>query len=241
MAINQTQKLADLRSDDEWLLVLYDALRYDTFDHYMGETAVQPTISPETGTDLWMETVWPDTYDVCYVSGSPLTGDHNVSTYNAADHFEEIVEVWKDHWDRELRTVEPGPITDSAIDALERHDKVVVHYVQPHAPYIGNEQLIGREVGEDTLHPYPEDEAENTGVLFELRDKFRNGELSLDTLRRAYYDNLVRVVEGSRPLISAADRRTVISSDHGECLGEHRIGHNHNCVHVRKVPWYEPQ
>lgn len=239
MATKQTEKLADFRSEDEWLLIIYDALRYDTFDHFMGEEEVEPTISPGTWTNEWMEAVWPDQYDVCYVTGAPLTGSHDFSPYDGADHFDSIVEVWKDNWDRDVRTVRPEPITDAAMNALENHDKVLVHYVQPHAPFIGEPQIIGPKGRGDT--PYPENAEEDTGILRAVRKQIRTGELSLETLRRAYYDNLVQVVKGSKPLIKKSDRRTVITSDHGECLGEHKIGHNYNCTHVRKVPWYEPE
>lgn len=239
MVTTQEERIADLRSMDEWLLILYDALRYDTFDHYMGEAEVKPTISPGTWTNEWMEAVWPDQYEVCYVTGAPLTGAHDFSPYNGADHFDPIVEVWKDHWDREVRTVRPEPITEAALAALDNHDKVLVHYIQPHAPYIGDPQIIGQQGHADT--PYPETAEEDSGILGEVRSKITNGDISLETLRRAYYDNLVQVVKGSKPLIENADRKTVITSDHGECLGEHKIGHNYNCVHVRKVPWYEPK
>lgn len=241
MAIQQAEKLDGLRSEDEWLLILYDALRYDTFDHFMGETAVEKTVSPATGTHAWMERVWPDKYDVCYVTGSPLVGDHNASTYNGGEHFGSMVEVWKDNWDSELRTVRPEAVTAAAIDALAGHKRVMVHYVQPHAPYIGEPRIIGGNSGSDDTYPHPANDQEDAGVLVPIRNQLDTGDLTLETLRRAYYDNLVQVVEGSNGLIEAADRRTVITSDHGECLGEHTIGHNYNCSHVRTVPWYEPK
>lgn len=239
MAIQQTKKLDDLRSENEWLLIIFDALRYDTFDHFTGEADVQPTISPATWTNEWMEAIWPDNYDVCYVTGAPLTGSHDFSPYNGTDHFNQIVEVWKDNWDREVRTVRPKPITEAAMDALDNHDKVLVHYIQPHAPYIGEPKIIGQKGRGDT--PTPDTAEEDTGILGEVRMKISTGEISLETLQRAYYDNLVQVVKGSKPLIKKADRRTVVTSDHGECLGEHKIGHNYNCAHVRMVPWYEPK
>lgn len=239
MGQQQIEKLAGLRSDDEWLLIIFDALRYDTFDHFMGEAEVQLTVSPAVATHAWMKTVWPDTYDVCYVTASPLVGEHNLSTYNGAEHFDSMVEVWKDTWDKEVRTCRPEPVTDAAMEALTEHDKVLVHYVQPHAPYIGETELIGRADTGGGPAPHPRDAEDNTGVLEVIRDQLKSGGITLETLRRAYYDNLIHVIERSRPIIETADRRTVVTSDHGECLGEHTVGHNFDCAHVRNVPWFE--
>lgn len=237
MVTTQEQRIDDLRTADEWLLIIFDALRYDTFDHYTGEAEVEEVTSPAVRTSDWMQAIWDDQYDACYVSGAPLTGDHDHSSYTGDDHFTEMIEVWKDSWSDELRTVPPEPITDTAIEALQSYDKVLVHYVQPHAPYIGTPQIIGERGRADT--PVADDERGERGVMGKIRQDYRSGELSDDELHRAYYDNLVQVAQGARPLIDASDRRTVITSDHGECLGEHKIGHNFNCSHIRQVPWFE--
>lgn len=237
MATTQEERISDLRAEDEWVLVIFDALRYDTFDHYVETADVEEVLSPATRTSDWMEQVWGDKYDACYVSGAPLTGNHDHAAYNGDAHFTEMVEVWKDNWSKDLRTVPPEPITDAALEALWGYDKVLVHYVQPHAPYIGEPRIIGERGREDT--PLSDGEHGDTGVMREIRQAYTSGALSDEELHRAYYDNLVQAVKGARPLIEASNYKTVITSDHGECLGEHVIGHNHNCVHVRKVPWHE--
>lgn len=237
MVTTQEKRITDLRAEDEWLLIIFDALRYDTFDHYIEAADVEEVTSPATCTSDWMEQVWGDEYDACYVSGAPLTGNHDHVGYNGDTHFTEMIEVWRDNWSNDLRTVPPGPITDAAIDALEEYDKVMVHYIQPHAPYIGNPRIIGERGRADT--PLSDSDHGDTGVMLEIRQAHVRGELSDDELHRAYYDNLVQVATGTRPLVQASDRHTVITADHGECLGEHVIGHDYNCAHVRQVPWYK--
>lgn len=237
MVTTQEQRIIDMRAENEWLLLIFDALRYDTFDHFMGDTPVEKVTSPSTRTSDWMETVWGDEYDVCYVSGAPLTGDHDHSAYTGDEHFTKMIQVWKDGWSKELRTVPPEPITDAALSALEDYDKVVVHYVQPHAPYIGEPKIIGERGRGDT--PVAEDQRGERGVIGKIRQEYHNGELSAEDLYSAYYDNLVQVAQAARPLVEASDRLTVITSDHGECLGEHKIGHGYDCMHIRQVPWFE--
>lgn len=239
MTTSQEERIAEFRTNDEWLLIIFDALRYDTFDHYQRNAEVEKVISPATRTDDWMERVWGGEYNACYVSGAPLTGNHDHSKYNGDNHFEEMVELWKNNWSKELRTVPPKPITDAATNALEEYDMVLVHYIQPHAPYIGTPRIIGERGRADT--PLADDEHGDIGVMREIRQSHASGELSDEDLQRAYYDNLVQVAESARPLIEASDRPTAITSDHGECLGEHIIGHDHNCPHVRQVPWCEIQ
>lgn len=236
MATTQENRIADLRAEDEWLLVIFDALRYDTFDHYIEGADVKEVTSSATRTIDWMERVWGNEYDACYVSGAPLTGDHDHAEYNGDAHFSEMVEVWKDNWSNDLHTVPPKPITDTAIDSLARYDKVLVHYVQPHAPYFGTPRIIGEWGRADTSLP---DDHKGGGVMREIQQTYASGALTDEDLYRAYYDNLVQVAKGARPLIEASDRRTVITSDHGECLGEHVVGHNYNCAHVRQVPWHK--
>lgn len=237
MVTTQEQRIDDLRATEEWLLLIFDALRYDTLDHYVENGSVEEVTSPATGTSDWMQQVWDEEYDACYVSGAPLTGDHDHSSYTGEEHFTEMIQVWKDNWSEELRTVPPQPITEAALDALAAYDKVVVHYVQPHAPYIGTPRIIcGRGRGDA---PVSGGDRGERGVTETVRHDYERGELSQEDLYRAYYDNLVQVAEGARPLIEASDRRTVVTSDHGEYLGEHTIGHNYNCAHVRQVPWFE--
>lgn len=239
MVTSQEERISNLREEDSWLLIVFDALRFDAFDHFLDNRAVEEVRSPATRTDTWMEQIWGDEYDACYVSGAPLTGNHDHVRYNGDNHFTEMVEVWKDNWSTDLRTVPPEPVTDAAIDVVNEYDKLLVHYIQPHAPYIGKPRITGERGRADT--PLPDDEYGETGVMREIRGAHDRGELTDEKLYRAYYDNLVCVVKGARPLVQLSERPTVITSDHGECLGEHVIGHNHNCAHVRNVPWYQVQ
>jgi len=52
-------------------------------------------------------------------------------------------EVWTYAWDNELNTIPARPITDRAISTWRQEDvnKMIVHYMQPHVPFIDRPDL----------------------------------------------------------------------------------------------------
>lgn len=137
----------------------------------------------------------------------PTPRDTDV-TYNGEKHFEAVVYLGDDAWDEELQTVPPAPIRDAAIETDA--DRVIVHFLQPHTPYIGETRL------EELTYGQLAAPGENVPIE-ELLE-----EAPGDILHQAYYDNLARVwSEGVQPLLKTyEDRRVVVTADHGELLGE---------------------
>lgn len=216
---DQLDVLDPFREQDEWLLVVLDACRHDTIDAYL-DLEVEAIRSPATYTKEWMHAVWPGEYDVTYVSAVPFIGDTSFKQdYNGTDHFDRVVNAWDDGWDGSIRTVPPERVFGMARDVLEA-DKVVVHFVQPHYPYVGHPPM-----GHDADMPLEE---------------FAQT-VSDDDLHNAYWGNLNRVWGGGvRPLLHHVDRPVAITADHGDCLGENGLyGHGHDHAAVRTVPWIE--
>jgi len=59
--------------------------------------------------------------------------------WTASDHISDIHDVWKTGWDDDLGTVPPESLAEAYrnnLDAVERADRTVLHYMQPHAPYL---------------------------------------------------------------------------------------------------------
>lgn len=229
-AILQRDGLASLLQEDEFALLILDACRWDTLRHFL-DSEVRRAISPALLTVRWLNACWPDEYDITYVTAiphiAPTPRDTGV-TYDGTDHFEEVVYLGDEAWDAELCTVPPAPIRDAAIE-LDA-ERIIVHYLQPHIPYIGEtriEELSYWQLG-------PEDEkVETNEILKDVPD---------ETVRKAYYDNLQRVwTEGVEPLLKTfEDRRVVITADHGELLGENGYyGHGRMAAPVVIVPWLE--
>jgi hypothetical protein len=157
-----------------------------------------------------------------------------------------LAEVWRQEHDDRLGVTPPDVTTDWAIDVGRSTDtdRLIVHYMQPHEPYIadhvGNDSN-GERGGEGDLPPervesLPPERAEPINHL-------QRGDLSQGEVREAYLDNLRLVLDEVEELLANLDAETVVlTADHGEAFGEwgfyeHPVG----CPHpaVKRVPWVE--
>lgn len=121
----------------------------------------------------------------------------------------------------------PRYVTDRAITVgrEEEFERLVVHYFQPHSPWVANALDTGREL-EKHEHDF-------WNYITETGDT--------ETVWESYLDELRYVLDDVELLLENLDAdRVVISSDHGEAFGEYGVlGHKIGSVHpkVRKVPW----
>lgn len=123
---------------------------------------------------------------------------------------------------------DPSYVTDRAIIAGRKDfEKVVVHYFQPHRPFIYN--LVRNNVRMTSL----EDEPYEAG---------RSGEANIDDIWPLYLDNLRLVLDSVQELLKNVDGTVALTADHGELFGEFRqYGHFQSIPHpkLKKVPWVE--
>lgn len=222
-AIYQRDGLADLINEDEFLLLILDACRWDALQHYLG-TEITMALSPAPLTVRWLWSCWPGTYDLTYVAANPHLAPapraEGVVAYDGTEHFDELVYLGDEGWDDDLGTYPPAPIRDATIEADA--DRMVTHFIQPHVPFIGEHRLGDLKYGERGYEVL--EDVDQADVL------------------RAYRDNLDRVwTEGVKPLLDRyEDRRIVVSADHGELLGESgKYGHGAYATPVLFVPWVE--
>jgi len=108
------------------------------------------------------------------------------------------------------RDEDPSVVTDRALAFDERYPdkRLVVHYLPPHHPYVG--PTAEREL--------PSYEAQFGDFLRQVQ----RGHVDIDdaTLRRAYRENLERVLPEVERLLDSLVGKTVVTADHGELLGE---------------------
>lgn len=246
----QKDRLDALRNQSEYLLIVLDACRFDDFQRRFSQLFVgdlEPVLSEGHDTFEYIRLAWPDDYpETTYVSGAtPITGttrhefeDGNVEKwyhgYVPKDHFAEIIDVWDYGWDESVGTVPPEQVTQATLDRLDE-DKLVAHYFQPHAPYIGDEELLGHH---DNEHASV---SEGKPIDAPIWIGVRTGEISERRLRRAYRSNLDRALMHVCALIEAVDRPVVVMGDHGEALGEYGVYSHPRIDHpkIREVPWAE--
>lgn len=125
-------------------------------------------------------------------------------------------------------TVLPDNVTSAAIKAARENKspKLIVHYMQPHAPYV-NGPLDRGEIYNYESSPFA---------------ALRCGE-SHDRVYNAYKDNLRLVLDSVDRLIHNIDiDNVVITADHGELFGEFGLyGHMAGMPHpkLKQVPWVE--
>ena len=146
------------------------------------------------------------------------------------DTFALLDEVWADARDERLGVVPPATVTDRAIAAGREADldRLIVHYMQPHAPYIADAIDGDGPVQEFCAEPF---------------ESLRSGEADRKTVWNHYLDNLRLVLDEVAALLENVEaERVVITADHGEAFGEwgfyeHPVG----CPlpAVKQVPWVE--
>jgi len=116
-----------------------------------------------------------------------------------------------------------------AIEAHEEHPdkRIVVHYMQPHHPFIGFPELQYHGWQIDDFDDWA-DHKEETGLSEEQRmahpqtpwEALYMGEATADAIWDAYAQNLDLVLDAVDELLAATTGRTVLTSDHGNMFGE---------------------
>lgn len=225
-------------SRDDWdILLVLDACRYDLFTEVEAEydfiTHTEPRFSPASCTWEWLPTLLRDTPperldEVAYVTGNPQ------SQHYVDDEFGYMDEVWQYGWDDDVGTVPPRPVTDRAISYWREDDhldKMIVHYMQPHVPFIpsADSPVLTR----DTFRP-------NDIAVSDDWILLGRGDREFGAVWHDYRENLRLVLDDVAVLLENADADTVVlTSDHGNAVGEYGIyGHPDVPLEaLRKVPW----
>ena len=164
-----------------------------------------------------------------------ITGNPFSETVFTQNQFEQLEEVWRYSWDEEIGTIRPQALTDIAISIARKNhpDRMIVHYMQPHAPFTTHPELQRGSSASDWGN------TTKKSVWMRVQD----GEVELKMAREAYYDELQMVLENVKLLLNNIDAETaVITADHGEAMGEHGLyGHPRGVAidALRVVPWAE--
>jgi hypothetical protein len=194
----------------------------------------EPILSVASTSTEWMDVTFDDVYasettETAYISANPYSQRLDKSQFGLIDH------VWRDHWDDNLGTIPANPVTDHGIAAARsgKFNRVILHYMQPHFPFIGGTQF--GHLGQDAFN-IGSGEGKNVWRMIE------SGTVNSEEAIEAYYDNLRYVFEFVKTLLENVDGRVIISADHANALGEWNMwGHRAYVPFraVREVPWDE--
>ncbi len=156
-------------------------------------------------------------------------------------------------------TVETVPASDrnpeNVVEKAKRvHDKypnkrLIVHFMQPHRPYLGPTAERLREELDDAFltHTASVQEGERHTKPKISFAAFRSGSIPLEFLYQMYEENLEIVLEHTNKLLNYIDGKSVITADHGELLGERKglfrqrkFGHptKFKTQETFTVPWF---
>ncbi len=273
--------------DESWdILIILDACRYDYFKNCYSsflEGTLEKRLSIGACTPEWRNKNFSDYRDdIVYISSNPyISGSYEVEGFDARKHFFKVIDVWQTNWDSKYGTVRPEPVSDAAISAASQYQgkKLIVHYLQPHAPYLSIEGVHGFSTPDTkTSDPFQLSKSDSNGPnkfkykLLSLFSRYKNRfhffsdhpewyfaqllglppQTPMDYMRRkhgvkalqdAYNKNLEIALNDVAYLVSQLpdNLKIVISSDHGELLGENRkFSHSCGSHHetLRTVPWF---
>jgi len=198
--------------EEDWdNLIILDACRFD----YYAETSeldgpLDSRTSRGSASDEFVRGNFRnrELHDVVYVTGNrwllQLYDDIGCELHGYRDIERDITVDRASDVDDDVGYV-PHPETalETAIEAAEEfpRQRLVVHLMQPHKPYLGPERTQFRYDGglRSTMAASPADD---------------------ETLRKAYRDTLEITLDALESRLDAFDGRTVITADHGELLGE---------------------
>ncbi len=240
-----------LVTEREWdHLILLDACRHDTMEAVLsrdfGRTARVPFVfSPGSDTFEWLAASIAENpsrhrlADVALVSGTPYHSRAYFEQQGWPFPYRHAFDLWRDpFWDHDWNTCRPETVTTVAIDAAQKVDRLLVHYVQPHFPSVVEnladqgagiikKKILGQEIG-DAHYP-----------IWKL---IESGSIPLRRALHLYEDNLRTALRSVQTLVSALDGRVVITSDHGNLFGEYGLYGHPGSLRVPElvmVPWIE--
>jgi len=234
--------------DEDWdTLVILDACRYDMFKSACQlEGNLTSRISKGSSTVEWLHANFDgrDLRDTVYVTANPQL-ERNRESWDIT--LFETINVWlEDGWDEDTGTVQAETMTDVALDTIEEfpHKRLVVHYMQPHYPFVPADTQFDKEhlrqLGDDEGSPSSEN-LWNQKLLGQLN-------ISSEQLWNVYVENLDYVLESVENLLKGLSGKTVVTSDHGNYVGERaspipiqEYGHPRGLYDdsVVRVPWLE--
>jgi len=233
-------------SEDWDNLILLDACRFDQFERLNtigGDLQTRISLGSATPEFLTKNFDGEIHHDTVYVTANPM-----YQTKNLKSVFHEVIDVWESGWDDQLKTVQPERMVKATLEAYEEFPskRIISHFMQPHYPFIGDS---AREIGDHAGYELAyrrvqgEDATRDHSTVWTLLDEDK---VDVEAVWKAYDENLKIALSHVERLVSTSDKKTVVTSDHGNLVNEritpfgkrvsgHPIGTYTD--ELRKVPW----
>jgi hypothetical protein len=208
----------------DWdVTVILDACRYDALNEVNPfDATCEKRVSQAPNTPRWFRRNFLETppdlaADIVYVTANPWVG------MNADDRFTHVERVYEYGWNEAAKSLYPEVVTNAALRMREQYPdaRLVVHYNQPHAPFI------------ETAHPH---------VADNRYESLRTGRLSRSEVRTAYIECLEYALDSVERIRRHVTGDIIVTADHGEGFGEGGVYGHPPWAHARitlEVPWIE--
>ena len=205
----------DYANSDWDTLIILDACRADLFEEVTSIKRWDEYDRVNSGsgaTPTWFERKWNNKYgDIVYVAGTPIV------SRCAPKSWYSVVECWQNAVNEDLNGPDPKVVTNSAIKTHREfpNKRVVVHYQQPHYPFLLDPDLHFTEfAGTKQWDVNSDPRAAN------VWEALRSGIVSKKRVWNGYKRNLEYVLEEVDKLLGKINGKVVVSSDHGNLIGE---------------------
>jgi len=211
--------------DEKWdYLIVLDACRYDVFkkvNTIRGKLKKRFSLGTHTADWTINNFKGRKVDDIVYISGTPQISEvilkNRIGVPNPFFHLEK---VWDWGWDDNLGTVHPKKVNEAVLKLKDiyKGKRTIIHYLQPHNPFIGKPMLKGKWF----------DEVNKT--------------ITIEEVKNAYIGNLKLVLDYVSKIINKLNGKIVITADHGEAFGEYGIYSHHPKLYIKplmEIPWLE--
>jgi len=220
--------------EEKWdHLIILDACRYDVFEEIFKEIGIEGKlehrISRGSNTKSFLFENFRDRRyeDIIYIASNPHV------SHLLREKFYKTVPVWKTGWDEALGTVPPSAVYEGALKEIQKHPdkRLIVHFVQPHYPYISLN--VNLEIRKNTLILSPNVMKKFSQKEFKSKNTFRFNpfkyfyrefspyvRMGREALLQAHKENLRWVMPYVKELIEILQGKIVVTSDHGDAFGE---------------------
>ena len=206
-------------TEKEWdNLLILDSCRYDSFKQHStfeGQLSKQRSVASHSKAFLEENFHGREFHDTIYITANPFANEIPENT------FFDMHQLLESDWDEELRTVPPKAVVERTLKIHQENPnkRLIVHFMQPHIPFIGEEwndtnQAGLREGAKKNKAPVGNYHGIWTQILFNLNN------ITLEEAIDGYHENLEIVLSEIEYLIHKLDGKSVITADHGNLLGE---------------------
>lgn len=266
-----------IRKNDWKNLIVLDACRYDYFRDIYNKFLkgnLKKVKSKGGCTTEWLSRTFDEYLDAVYFSTNPFVNGKNMCLmdtvgetvkkneeidlrWNPTEHFGKVIDVWERVWNQKQGTVLPSVLNKVVLDSNYRNKKKIVHYIQPHTPYLALKECGGkfpnklRAEGKEIKRNLKAKLLTKTSPLirpiirsFDQRREWKIRKIfgmklgsfqklavegNIKKLKSLYEYNLKVVLKNVSKLSENLSGKTVITADHGEAFGERGDwGHTYN-------------